>query len=498
MQVLDALLQVLQPDLLLLVFAGTAAGIFAGAIPGISGGMTLALALPLTFHMSGVEATVLIVSLYVGVVTGGFITAIVLNIPGTVNSIATAYDGFPMARRGEAGRALGLGMAASFTGCVVSWIFLVLLAPPLARIALAFDHFDYFAMVIMALVFISTLSEGSMIKAMIAGLLGMLLALPGIDPVSARLRLDFGIPEMASGFQMLPVLISLFGISQILSDTVGIDQKTERLRFSDSILPKLQTLRRQAGNALRSSVIGTWIGILPGIGGAIGSFVSYSVARNLSKEPERFGTGIDDGIVASEAANNATVGGALVPLITLGIPGSIGDVILLAALIMHGVTPGPMLFQNNPEIAWGVIGTMLVASFAILAIMLVAIPWIARVVNVSKVYIIPAVFVLSIAGAFAINNSMFDVWVMLGAGLLGFAMLVGGLPLGPFALGFILAPLAETSLRAGLMASQGSFLPLIERPTTLLFLGAALLTFCWPFWRNYQMRRAALLRGGTS
>jgi len=488
---LTALFALLQPAALLLVFAGVAIGIVAGAIPGISGGMTLALLLPLTFYMSGSDAIILLVSVYVGVVTGGLITAVVLNIPGTPASLVSTWDGHPMARRGEAGRALGLGIVASFVGSLISWLFLVFLSPPLARIALSFNHFDIFAMVVMALVFIATLSEGSIVRALISGLLGMLLAMPGLDPVSARLRLDFGFPEMAAGFQMLPVLIGLFGVSQVIADAVDVEEKAERFRFTGSVFPRLAAWRAQAVNLVRSSVIGTWIGILPGIGAAIGSLVSYSIAKNLSPRPERFGTGIDDGIVASEAANNATVGGALVPLITLGIPGSVADVILLAALILHGVTPGPLLFTNNPEIAWAVIWTMLLASFAMLGLMLAMTRPIARIVDIPRVYVLPAVLILCVVGSFAVNNRFFDVWVMLGAGLLGYVLTRLRVPHGPFAIGFILAPMAEGALRSALMASNGSFAPLWQQPSTLGFLGLALLTLLWPLWRGLRAGRPA-------
>lgn len=485
---LEAFMGLLQIQPLILVFIGVAVGVTMGAIPGLSGGMTLALALPLTFYMSGQDAIVLLVSIYVGVVNGGLITAIILNIPGTPSNLVTAWDGHPMAKKGLAGRALGLGIFASFVGSVISWGILVLFAPTLASFALGFNHFDYFAMVMMAMVLISSLNEGSMTRALIAGLLGMLFALPGIDPVSAQLRLDFGFHQMAGGFHILPVLIGLFGISQIIQDSLSLHDQPRLSRSSNATLPGLKTIKEQGINLVRSSVIGTWIGVLPGLGTTIGSLVSYSFAKNASKTPEAFGTGIDDGVIASEAANSANIGGGFIPVITLGIPGSVGDVILLAALILHGVTPGPLLFTNNPEYAWGIIWTMLIASFVMLAFMTICTPWIARAVNIPRIYVLPAVVLLCIVGSFAVNNRLFDIWVMLGAGVLGYLMLRLRLPLGPFSIGFILAPIAENSLRSGLMASRGSYEPLWTQPVSASLLVVAALTCFWPMIRKTASR----------
>jgi putative tricarboxylic transport membrane protein len=486
----NAFVASVQPIALLYISLGVIVSIVAGALPGITTGMTVALTLPLTYYMSSQHAIFLLVAMYVGGVSGGLITATLLNIPGTPASMMTTLDGYPMARRGEAGRAIGLGISASFLGGLISWVFLVILSPPLAALALQFSHFEYFAMVVMALVFIGTLSEGSVVKGVLSGLIGMLLALPGVDPVSAKLRLDFGVPELANGFQMLPVLIGLFSIPQIIQDTLDIEQVYEKVRFAGrSMFLTIADFKRHWRNLVRSSLIGTWIGFLPGIGAAVGSIVAYSTAKTLSKTPDKFGTGFEDGIVASEAANNATIGGALIPLITLGIPGSITDVILMAALILHNVTPGPLLFRTNPEIAYGIMSSMFVANVVMLAFMLVTTVLIARLIDLPKVYVIPPILLFCMVGAFAINNQAFDVWVMLGAGLLGFVLQRCGVPLGPFAIGFILAPMAETSLRSGLMASQGSFLPLITRPWSCGFVVISLLTLCWPFFRSWWQSR---------
>ena len=270
---------------------------------------------------------------------------------------------------------------------------------------------------------------------------------------------------------MLPVLIGLFGISQIMIDIINIEQKAEKIPFQfKSVLMSARELKGQAVNMVRSSVIGTWIGALPGVGANVGSIIAYGAAKNMSKTPEKFGTGFEDGIVASESANNATVGGALIPLITLGIPGSIIDVILLGAMYIHNVQPGPLLFTNNPGIAYGVIASCLVANIVMFIIMIMATSLIVKLVDVPEEYILPTILVFCIIGSFALHNRMFDVWVMFGFGLVGFLLEKASVPLGPFIIGLILCPLAELPLRQGLMSSGGSYMPFFTRPLSLFFL----------------------------
>lgn len=482
----------LSPWPLFFMVLGTSLGIVVGAVPGLTGAMVIALTLPLTFYMKDLHAIILLISIYTGAVSGGLISATLLRIPGTPSSVMTTFDGYPMARGGRPGRALGLGIMASFIGGLVGWVFLYTLSPPLAKLAVRFGPFEYFSMVIMALVLIASASQGSMLKGLYSGILGMLVSMPGVDESAGQVRLTFGFIEFSGGFNLLPVLIGVFAVSQVLSDTISVEQTLERVHLSiKGMFMSLREWVRMGPNLLRSSVIGTWVGILPGIGGNIGSIVAYTTAKTFSKHPERFGTGFEDGIVASESANNASIGGALVPLITMGIPGSVIDALLIGALIIHNIQPGPMLFVNNPEMVYTMIAVCLASNVVMFALMTSAVKPISRLMYVPKGYLLPVIMVFCVAGVFALNNRFFDVWVMMGFGFVGFALERAGIPLGPFCIGLILAPIAEKELRSGLMLSGDSFLPLVTRPASLTFLIISALFLAWPFYKEWQMRRTA-------
>ena len=467
----DALAHIVTPLPLFLCLIGVFLGIVVGAIPGFSGAMLIALTVPVTFFMDNVNAMVLLISMYVGSVSGGLISATLLNMPGTPSSIMTTLDGYPMACSGNAARALGLGITASCVGGLVSWIFLYALSPVLAVWGTKFGPWESFGMAVMALALIASLSQGSMLKGLLAALLGILASLPGMDPSTGTLRLTFGIPALSGGFGLVPVLLGVFVFSQAFKYITEIGGAVEVVKAdSDSIFMKFSDWKRQAVNMLRSSLIGTWIGVLPGIGGSVGSIVAYTVAKNSSKTPEKFGTGFDDGIVASETANNATIGGALIPLVTLGIPGSTVDAILIGALLLHNLQPGPMLYVTNPEIINTIIATCLFANFAMFFMMSGLVRSIAGLAVIPTSFMMPVIILCCLFGSIAINNSLSDVWVALGFGLFGYAMQCFKIPHGPFVIGFILASLAESSLRTALMASAGSLMPLLHRPLAVIFL----------------------------
>jgi len=465
------MLAALEPVTLLHIALGVVLGIVVGAIPGLTGSMLIALSLPFTFSMTPVNAICLLVSMYVGAVSGSLITAVLMRMPGTAASVMTTFDGYPMTQQGKAGRALGLGIAASFVGGILSWVVLVLLARPLSVLAVRFTPFDFFAMVMMALLLLVLLSQGNMIKGLIAGFLGMLVSLPGIDPIGGNYRFTFGIPELRDGFQLLPVLVGLFAGNQVLAevlrapDAMGGGGVRQRL---DGMFMSLADLRRHAGNMVRSSAIGTWIGILPGVGANIGSAVAYSVAKSVSRTPQKFGKGAEEGVVASEAANNATVGGALVPLFALGIPGSVIDAILIGGLIIHGLQPGPALYRTNPDFVNTILAAVLIANVLMLAVMYIATGWIARIAAIPKRLIMPAILVLCILGSYALSNSWSSVVVMLIFTVIGFGMERRSYPLAPMVIGLVLAPIAETSLRKALMYTDGAVLPLLWAPVPLV------------------------------
>ena len=473
------------PVPLLLLVLGTALGITVGAVPGLTGAMLIALTLPLTFGMPPLDALVLLVSMYVGSISGGLISATLLRMPGTPASMMTTLDGYPLAQAGRPGRALGLGIGASFVGGMISWGFLVGLAHPIAEYSTMLSSFAYFSLVLTALVLIASVSERSLLNGIIAGLLGILCSLPGESPVPGEPRLTFGFHQLNGGLQLLPVLVGLFAVGQAIRDILWIDRVGEPLPVGGgSLFLTIRDWKRQGVNLIRSSLIGTWIGILPGIGANIGSVVAYSTARNSSEDPEEFGKGAEAGIVASEAANNATVGGALIPLVSLGIPGSVIDAILLGALVLHGMTPGPQLFEKDPEVVYVIIATMLVANVVMYGLMVLSVRGLAKLISVPRGYLLPAILVFCVVGSFALSSRWFDVGVMLAFGLIGFGMERVGLPLAPFVIGFVLWPIAEKDLSAGLMKSQRSWWPLVTDPGSLTLLVIALGLLVWSLWRR--------------
>lgn len=459
------------PDTLLHIVIGVVLGIVVGAIPGLTGSMLIALSLPFTFGMTPVNAIAMLVSMYVGGVSGSLITAVLMRMPGTASSIMTTFDGYPMTLNGKAGRALGLGIAASFIGGIISWVFLILLARPLSVIAVRFTPFDFFAMVIMALLLLVLLSKGNMIKGLVAGLLGMLISLPGLDPIGGNYRFTFGVEQMRDGFQLLPVLVGLFAGNQVLAEILkpGAASTAEPVRQKlNGMFMKMADLKMHGTNLIRSSVIGTWIGILPGVGANIGSAVAYSVSKSVSKKPGDFGKGSEEGVIASEAANNATVGGALVPLFALGIPGSVVDAILMGGLVIHGLQPGPALYRSNPDFVNTILMSVLIANVIMLGLMYMMTGWVARIAMVPKKVLMPAILVLCVVGSYALANNWTNVVVMLGFSVLGYLMERRNYPLAPMVIGLVLAPIAEVSYRQATMYTAGDVLPLLATPIPIL------------------------------
>ncbi|NDW01750.1 tripartite tricarboxylate transporter permease [Salipiger sp. PrR002] len=478
---IDAFLTLLQWHNLLYLLLGTAVGIVVGGIPGLTSTMLIALTLPLTFHMDPVSAMTLLIGEYVGGISGGLVTAILLRMPGTPSSIVTTFDGYPMAQQGKAERALALGIFASVAGGLISWAFLAGMSPALARFALGFGPWEYCTLVLAALFMLAALAQGSLVRGLLGAAIGMALSLPGIDPSVGIPRLTFGSDALLSGFGLLPVLIGAFAISQVLRDA-ATELPKEALRPPKGRLQIFGSdFRKHGGNLVRSSLIGTWIGILPGIGSNIAAIISYSTTRQMSKTPEAFGSGEEAGVVSSETANNAAIGGALIPLITMGIPGSVTEAILIGALTIHNLQPGPLLFQNSPEIAYGVIASYLVANLFMLVLMWGSAKWIAQLIRIPRSYLLTAILVFCVAGSYAINNSFVDVWTMIAFGVVGLALEGARIPLGPFVIGFVLTPIAEEQLRAAMMMSGGDITAVLQRPYALAFLFMALLTLVWPF-----------------
>ena len=467
-------------DVIILIFIGTIVGIIFGSIPGLSATMAVALCLPLTFGMTPTNAIAILLSLYIGGISGGLISAILLNIPGTPSSIATTFDGSPMALRGEAGKALGIGILYSFIGGFLSILALIFISPLLAQITLKFGPIEYFSVSIFSLTMIASLSQGSLFRGIISGFLGMAFAMIGSAPIDGLSRFTFGIHDLDAGFALIPVLIGMFAVPEILkaakSDLNSKENTTQQnFKMKGFGISKVEFIK-QIPNLIRSTLIGTGIGILPGVGGGTSNLIAYTAAKNSSKYPEKFGTGIIDGIVASESSNNATVGGALVPLLTLGIPGDAVTAILLGGLMIHGMTPGPLLFKTNGEFMYTIFAILILANFVMLFVEFLGLRVFVKILSINKAILLPIIMVLCIVGAFGSNNRIFDSIALVFFGIVGYVLEKYKFPLTPVILGFILAPLIEINLRRGLMLTEGNFFAFFASPIAVVFLSIAALS----------------------
>ncbi|MDR1519735.1 MAG: tripartite tricarboxylate transporter permease, partial [Planctomycetota bacterium] len=478
---------------LALIAAGTVLGIIFGAIPGITVTMGVALFLPITFGMDPLQGICLLIALYIGGTSGGLISAILLKIPGTPASIATTFDGYPMAMRGEAGKALGAGIVFSFLGGMFSVVALMLLAPTLASVALEFGPYEYFGLALFSLTLIAGMSGKSMLKGGISAIVGMVFAFVGMAPITGFPRFTFGFDELVDGFSLLPALIGLFAVSQILEEAMGNKREEDAAAFSFNIRGFGFTWREfkgQLSNFLISSLIGTGIGILPGLGGGICNLVAYGTVQKYSKYPEKFGSGILDGVVASETSNNASTGGAMVPLLTLGIPGDNTTAMILAGFMIHGITPGPLLFDKHSDMVYGVFAALIVSNI----IMILAEFWGMRlfvhILSVPKNILLPTVGVMCVIGAYGANNRIFDIWTMFLFGVLGFILKRFAIPLGPIILGFILCPILEINFRRGLQKSDGSLLPFFTEPISCAFIIITILVCLRLAWQEWTKKKA--------
>ncbi|MDR2390905.1 MAG: tripartite tricarboxylate transporter permease, partial [Planctomycetota bacterium] len=404
---------ILQPECLLLIVAGTAVGILFGAVPGLTSVMAVALFLPVTYSMDPGTGIAVLVSLYIGSVSGGLISAILLKIPGTPSSVATCWDGHPMVARGEGAKALGVGVVFSFLGTVISIAALVFTAPPLARIALQFGPHEYFSIAVFSLTLIAGLSSGSMVKGLFSGAAGFAFATVGIAPIEANVRFAFGSYELAAGFKTLTVLIGLFAVSEILksAETARVEAKATVAQVGKikGFGFSWTEFKSQAFNLVRSSVIGVGVGILPGIGSGTSNIISYLAARKQSKHPEKFGTGVIDGIVAPETANNAGIGGAMIPLMTLGIPGDGVTAILLGGFMVHGIAPGPLLFTNHAGLVYTIFAALTLSSVVMVLLEFFGMRVFIKLLRVPKHILLPIVFILCVVGAFGLSSLTFDV-----------------------------------------------------------------------------------------
>jgi len=478
----------LDPQLLGLIALGTFAGIYVGAIPGLSVTMAASILISFTFTWDIYPALSLIVGIYMGGVYGGSRTAILLNIPGAPSAIATALDGYPLAQKGEAGEAIGLSTVMSFFGGAVGIAVLAIAAPTVSEFALRFQPRDYMLLAILGILLVGSLSGESLMKGVFAGALGLLIGAVGLDPLTAQERFTFGIIDLWGGISFIAVMIGLFGISEALMQLHHIDKLAIKQAIS-RIIPSWRAVRKFLPLSLQTSAIGVFIGALPGTGGDIAALMAYDHAKRVTKDPEvPFGHGAREGLVAPEAANNAAVGGAFIPMITLGIPGDAVTAIIIGAMFIHGLNPGPMLMIDRPEMFWFIVGALVAANVFMLIFGLTGIRLFVKIVELPRPVLIPLILLLSIVGAYAVSNRLMDVYWALGFGVFGYFLKLYGYQVGPVILGVILSRLIDENWRRAIISDRedlgGLLWGTLSSPLSAVLLASVILIFVsqTPLW----------------
>lgn len=497
--VLLALAEVASWETLLLMIAGVGAGLLAGSIPGFTIAMAVVLTLPFTFAMPPVQGLATMISVLVGGLSGGLMSGILTGIPGTPSSVATTFDGFPMARRGDPGLALGLGVWSSFCGGMISAVMLVLFAPQLARIGLEFQPWDFFMLVIFALTVTASLAGENLIKGLIAGALGLFFRTVGEDQAVGVGRFDFGSDYLLSGFSFIAVLIGLFAFSQLLSDVRNPDTARKALSEQREVRIRIEhrravaTLLKRWTVVIRSALIGVFTGILPGAGGSIANILAYDQAKKASKEPDSFGKGNPDGIIAPETSNNAVEGGALTPLMALGIPGDVTAAIMLGALLIHDIVPGPTFISDEPVLAYSMFIAFFAANFVMLGMQSGMLRVFVLVTRIRMYMLAAVILTFATIGVFALDNAVDDLWTLFWFGLLGFVMRQFGFPLAPMILGVVLGNIAELNLARALAIDSDPLL-FVTRPWAMFFAIIAVFSAIFPWYQHVRATGALWTR----
>ncbi|MDI6753128.1 MAG: tripartite tricarboxylate transporter permease [Thermodesulfobacteriota bacterium] len=460
----------LNPVNLLFVFIGVTAGIIVGALPGLTATMGVALLIPFTFGLDPVQGLVMLIGLFTGGIYGACISSILIGIPGTPAGAATLLDGYAMNKKGQAGKAMGMAVIASWFGGTIGALIMTFASPQIAKVALEFGPPEFFSLAFFGLGIIITVSGRSILKGLISGIFGLMLPLIGFDPISGAPRLTFGSMELLGGITLIPVLIGLFGYSQVFQ---GIEKilvlpaiKTEL----KNLIPKLSEIKTVLSTMVKSSLFGVFIGAVPGTGTDIAAFVSYGEAKRSSKHPEKFGTGILEGVAAPESGNNACAGGAMVPMLTLGVPGDAVTAVLMGALTIHNFQPGPMLFKDHPEVVYPIFAAMILAQFVMLFVGLGGARFFARLINIDRRILTPIIFLLCVVGSYAMRFSFFDVGISLVIGIIAYFMNYYGYPGSPVLLAIILGPMVEQNLRRSLVISHGDPTIFFTRPISAAFI----------------------------
>ena len=470
----------LQPVNLFYCFVGVFIGTLVGVLPGIGPVGAMSLLLPTTFKATPEAAIIMLAGIYYGAMYGGSTTSILVNIPGEAASVVTCLDGYQMARQGRAGPALGIAAFGSFIAGTLSILGLMFLAPPLSKFALRFGPPEYFTLMVLGLTILIYLAHGSMSKALIMAAFGIILGLVGLDSINARPRFTFGKMELIDGVGLVPVVMGLFGVSEVLLNIEQVVRRDVLKTRVKGLLPTAKDWRDSTGPIARGSLLGFFLGILPGGGAVISSFISYAVEKRISKHPERFGTGAIEGVAGPESANNAATGGAFIPLMTLGIPPNVIMAMLLGAFMIHGVTPGPLMMKQNPGIFWGVIVSMYIGNIMLLILNLPLITIWVQVLKVPYKILFPLILLFCLIGVYSVNNVVFDIYIMLIFGIMGYLMKKFGYEGAPLVLAFVLGPLMENNLRKSLIMSQGDFTIFLARPLAAASLIVALFLLISP------------------
>lgn len=477
------------PQLLLVLLVSTLGGVVIGALPGLNATNGAALLLPFTLSMEAIPAIASLVAIYCSATFAGAITAILINTPGTPASATTCLDGYPLAQRGEAGRALGLAVVSSTIGGVLSVICLMIAAPLLARMAYQFTPPEYFALTLFGMSMLASIGEGSPLKNLISGTFGVFLALVGVDMLTSVERFTFGSHDLYDGIGFVPVMIGIFGISELIVQASSLDKRKERVSMKAVQLPTRDDYRQVWKTILRSSGIGVFIGILPAEGATVASMIGYNEAKRWSKTPEQFGKGAIEGIAGSEAANNAATGGAMVPTLALGIPGSATAAVILAGLMVHGIRPGPSMFTEQANFAYTIFWSMMLVNLLFLVVGLTGAKIFARITLIPTQVLWPCVFMVSIVGAYALDQSMFDVWIVLISGIIGFFMRRYGFSVVPLAIGLILGEMLEQRLGQSMVMLDEKWWLMFTRPLALLFFCLTIAALFGPIlWTKYLVR----------
>ncbi|MDM5210316.1 tripartite tricarboxylate transporter permease [Peribacillus sp. RS7] len=463
---------------ILFAFVGVLIGTAVGVLPGIGPMSGVALLIPVTASITGglppeqaaTSAIILLAGVYYGAMYGGSTTSILLNTPGESSSVVTTLDGYQMAKKGRAGSALSISAIGSFVGGIVTLIAMIALAQPLSTIAIKFGPAEYFSLMLLGLAAVSGLAGKSVTKALIMTVCGLLIATIGIDNVSGIARFTFDIPWLYQGVEFLTIAVGLFALGEVFKTILEKEEEDGEIAKINNLIPSKEEFKESAGPIARGSLLGFFVGILPGAGATLASFFSYLMEKRISKKPGKFGTGTIAGVAGPETANNAASGGAMIPLLTLGIPGSGTTAILMGALMMYNVQPGPLLFEDHPQVAWGLIASMFIGNLMLLILNLPLVKVFAKIIETPKKYLIPIIIAISIFGVYAVQVSTYDLLLLLGCGVLGYFLSKNDYPIAPLVLGLVLGPMIENNMRRALTISDGDYSLFFTRPLSLTFL----------------------------